>query len=204
MRVEIDKVAFENGAGGRVVVKRWKEPDEDDVMDADSEGEEAEGFYEEIGTIEAEKWEEVIAEMSMRPMSPDLERAAREVHEGQGAIPRKRPRIVTLCGSTRFALAYGHWYGRLTDAGYVVLSVGRFKPVRGWDETQKRRLDELHLRKIDLSDEIFVLDVKGYVGESTKKEIEYALAQRVVVRFLNTEHPGWTENDISMEQIEVS
>ncbi len=66
-----------------------------------------------------------------------------------------------------------------TLRGYIVLSVGVCKHAKhhgaealGQDVVD--RLDELHLRKIDISDEVFVLNVDGYIGESTRKEIEYA------------------------------
>lgn len=88
----------------------------------------------------------------------------------------KRPPIVCLCGSTKFKKAFVEAYSRFTDAGCIVLSVGRFQdPVHKWkDEKHKEMLDELHLRKIDLCDYIYVLDVDKYIGESTEKEIAYA------------------------------
>ena len=48
----------------------------------------------------------------------------------------------------------------------------------------KARLDELHLRKIDLADEVMVLNVGGYIGDSTRREIEYANAHGKPVRYL--------------------
>ncbi len=47
------------------------------------------------------------------------------------------------------------------------------------------RLDELHLRKIDLADEVFILNVGGYIGESTRKEIEYAQRQGKPIKYLS-------------------
>lgn len=85
------------------------------------------------------------------------------------------PRVVCLCGSTRVARdAFIEGYGRLTDQWVIVLSVGRPQPVHRWDEAHKRMLDDLHKRKIDMCDEVFVLNVGGYVGESTRSEIDYA------------------------------
>lgn len=75
-------------------------------------------------------------------------------------------------------------YACETDAGNIVLSVGRFQPVHGWNAEQKARLDELHLRKIDLADEVLVLNVDGYIGPSTARELEYARAAGKIVRFL--------------------
>lgn len=91
-------------------------------------------------------------------------------------IQKDRPHIVCLCGSTRFMDAYAEHYGRLTDEGKIVLSVGRVVPQseQALGSARKVALDELHLRKIDLADSIFVLNVGGYIGESTKREIQYA------------------------------
>lgn len=60
--------------------------------------------------------------------------------------------------------------------GYIVLSVGLFKGDPEWG-TSKIALDELHKRKIDLADEVYVIDVENYIGESTRSEIEYAEKQ---------------------------
>lgn len=91
----------------------------------------------------------------------------------------ERPSVVTLCGSTRFMEAFFEAGWELTLRGFIVLSVGVCKHTEhhgaealGVDVADK--LDELHLRKIDLSEWILVLDVNNYVGESTQKEIDYA------------------------------
>lgn len=97
-----------------------------------------------------------------------------------------RPIIVCLCGSTRFVDAFMEAYANETDAGKIVLSVGRFKPVHGWDPEKKAKLDELHLRKIDLADEVLILNVGGYIGSSTRKELEYAQKAGKTVRYLQT------------------
>jgi hypothetical protein len=106
-----------------------------------------------------------------------------------------RPCIVCLCGSTRFWVEYHEANMRETMAGRIVLTVGSF--VHGPATTgaasgihqhvtseQKAMLDQLHLRKIDLADEVLILNVDGYIGESTKAEIQYAQAQRKVIRYL--------------------
>lgn len=92
----------------------------------------------------------------------------------------KFPRVVCLCGSTRFMDAFFDEGWRLTLDGKIVLSVGVWRegPTDHdgeWiGEEVKQRLDQLHLRKIDLADEVLVLNVGGYIGESTRSEIEYA------------------------------
>ena len=66
---------------------------------------------------------------------------------------------------------------RLTLEGYIVISVGLFGHSGDdevWKPGTKEMLDDMHLRKIDLGDEIFVINVGGYIGESTRREIEYA------------------------------
>lgn len=107
-----------------------------------------------------------------------------------------RPTITVLCGSTRFGEAFQEANLRLTLAGHIVLSIGcdmrsDHELWRDLDESAieviKRKLDELHKRKIDLADEVFVLDVDGYIGESTRSEIEYATRLGRPIRYLSQE-----------------
>jgi len=95
-----------------------------------------------------------------------------------------RPRIVCLCGSTRFTDAFQKATQRETMAGRIVLSVGSVEDGVEITEQVKAKLDQLHFRKIDLADEILVLNVGGYVGASTRSEIEYAERQGKPVRWL--------------------
>lgn len=89
-----------------------------------------------------------------------------------------KPTIVCLCGSTKFKQQFIEANFRATMEGKIVLTVGWFSHTDGEvyypTDKEKEMLDELHLRKIDLADEVFVLNVDGYIGESTRKEIEYA------------------------------
>ena len=103
-----------------------------------------------------------------------------------------KPTVVCLCGSTRFYQAFQEANFRETMAGKIVLSVG-FYPhsseqahgeTIGITPEQKMALDELHLRKIDLASEVLVLNVGGYIGESTRREMIYALKNNKRVRFL--------------------
>lgn len=106
------------------------------------------------------------------------------------------PRIVCLCGSTRFADAYAKANKDETIKGNVVLSVGMFGHQEGIDMNGelKKRLDRLHLYKISIADEILVLDVemdgKPYIGESTSNEIRFARMHGKPVRFLSEEKGG--------------
>jgi hypothetical protein len=85
------------------------------------------------------------------------------------------PEIVTLCGSTRFKDIFETVIKKLTLEGKIVISVGLFghsgDPIT---EEQKAMLDELHLRKIDIADTVYIINFNNYIGESTRKEIEYA------------------------------
>lgn len=106
-------------------------------------------------------------------------------------------KVVTLCGSTRFKDEFLDAQKRLTLAGNIVISVGLFGhagDAEVWDgmdegtlSETKRMLDDMHLRKIDMADEVFVVDVDGYIGESTRLEIEYAKAAGKSVRYLSEE-----------------
>jgi len=98
-----------------------------------------------------------------------------------------RPIIVCLCGSTRFSEAFRTANLKETLNGKIVLSIGcdfKSDDALGLTEEDKVRLDELHLRKIDLADEVLILNVDDYIGESTRKELHYALKNGKQIRFL--------------------
>lgn len=83
---------------------------------------------------------------------------------------------ITLCGSTKFKDDFIEQNKRLTLEGNLILSVGCFGHCGDtFTDEQKIMLDDIHKRKIDLSDSIFVINKDGYIGGSTKSEIEYAL-----------------------------
>ena len=89
----------------------------------------------------------------------------------------RRPEIVVLCGSTRFSEAWAKARYDLTLEGKIVLTIGcdtKSDEGLGITVEQKVALDELHKRKIDLADSVLVLNVGGYIGDSTRSEIEYA------------------------------
>jgi len=102
------------------------------------------------------------------------------------------PVIVCLCGSTRFFKEFMLANYNETMANHIVLSVGFYPHSSeeahgehiGITAADKARLDDLHKRKIDLADEVLVLNVGGYIGESTRSEIDYAVAHRKRVRYL--------------------
>lgn len=98
-------------------------------------------------------------------------------------------KVITLCGSTKFKNDYLDVTKWLTLQGNIVISVGLFGQADGDKLTveEKILLDKLHKGKIDLCDEIFVVDVDGYIGSSTKSEIEYADSLGKGIRFLTKE-----------------
>lgn len=100
--------------------------------------------------------------------------------------PKGSPKVITICGSTRFKKETLEARESLELMGYAVFSVGSFLHADQIPITldQKRYLDELHLRKIDMSDSIYVINVDGYIGESTRREIEYAESHSKGVTYL--------------------
>lgn len=98
-----------------------------------------------------------------------------------------RFKVITLCGSTRFKDAFLETQKRLTLEGNIVISVGLFGHSGDdevWKEGTKEMLDNMHKRKIDMSDGIFVINVDGYIGESTRSEIDYAIKNGKTVEYL--------------------
>ena len=98
-------------------------------------------------------------------------------------------KVITLCGSTRFKEQFLEAQKRLTLEGNIVISVGLFGHSGDdevWTEGTKEMLDDMHRRKIDMADEIFVINVGGYIGSSTRSEIEYAKANGKAVRYLES------------------
>lgn len=96
-------------------------------------------------------------------------------------------KVITLCGSTRFKEAFYDAQKRLTLEGNIVISVGLFGHAGDeevWKPGVKEMLDDIHLRKIDMADEIFVINVAGYIGESTRREIDYATKTGKTVSYL--------------------
>lgn len=95
--------------------------------------------------------------------------------------------VITLCGSTRFKDEFIKAQKRLTLAGNIVISVGLFGhsgDQEVWAEGTKEMLDDMHKRKIDMADSVYVINVGGYIGESTRSEIEYAKQQGKGILYL--------------------
>ena len=105
-----------------------------------------------------------------------------------------KPKIVVMCGSSKFVqvMAVAEWF---IERDELAITMG-LNLLPGWypdcppdhlaeHEGCAEAMDELHLRKIDLADEIFVMDFNGYIGESTANEIEYAKGHGKVVRYFS-------------------
>lgn len=98
---------------------------------------------------------------------------------------------IAICGSTRFMTAFGDWDVILTKAGHIVYTICRSANNKKVPtEEEKRRFDLVHQEKIDSSDAILVLNVDGYIGETTRREIEWARMKRKDVYWLNNNLPG--------------
>ena len=107
-----------------------------------------------------------------------------------------QPRVITLCGSSRFPAAFALVNMHLSMLGQIVIGSGcfghadqptgaRFLTSDGDERTpEKQALDQLHFRKIDISDGIFVVNPGGYIGSSTRREIDYAQSLGKTVEYL--------------------
>ena len=121
----------------------------------------------------------------------------------------KGPTVVCLCGSTRFMEAFFAAGWQLTLLGQIVLSVGVCKHAdadgaHGAEALGPRvaaNLDKLHLRKIDMADWVLVLNVQGYFGTSTMREIDYATNSHKPVYFL---FPDRERGDAPMTPISIN
>lgn len=105
----------------------------------------------------------------------------------------KTYKVVTLCGSTRFKDAFYDVQKKLTLQGCIVISVGLFGHSgddQVWQEGVKEMLDDMHKRKIDMAQEIFVINPGGYIGASTRSEVAYARAHGKGIRYLQRVSPA--------------
>ena len=101
------------------------------------------------------------------------------------SIVKKKYNIITLCGSIKFKTEFMKVQEKLTLEGNIVFTPNFFNNLK--DEMNietKNMLDKMHRQKIDMSNEIYVINVGGYIGESTKSEIEYAEAKRKKITYL--------------------
>ena len=109
-------------------------------------------------------------------------------------------KVVTMCGSSRFTDIMGvcAW---LIERDEKAITMG-LHLLPEWycksdipnhlaeHEGVASEMDTLHLRKIDISDEIFVINHRDYIGDSTRREIEYAISTGKVVRWFTHDDIG--------------
>lgn len=115
--------------------------------------------------------------------------------ENQQLRERFTAPIICLCGSAKFDQYWRTIYAGFSDEGFIVLTLGRLSGFVT-EETEpelKKTLDILHKRKIDLCDVVFVIDVDGYIGESTRSEIDYAETCGRPIVYLSESVGRWVE-----------
>lgn len=99
-------------------------------------------------------------------------------------VPVVRPRIVCLCGSLRFGAEFAAERTRLTLDLAIVLAPEATE-VSVTDPSLVRALGELHLRRIDLADEVRIVNPGSYIGEATRREVAYADSLGKLVTYLH-------------------
>jgi hypothetical protein len=99
-------------------------------------------------------------------------------------------KIITLCGSTKFKSRFEQAMKDETRKGHIVLTVGWYGHCDSelMSDEEKEQLDKLHLDKIEMSDEVLVINPNGYIGESTRREIEFANNHMIPVVYLERSH----------------
>jgi hypothetical protein len=116
----------------------------------------------------------------------------------------EKTKVVTICGSSRFIdmISVCGWLIEKKE-GAIVCSLHMLPrwyfgepDHQAEKEGVKDWMDTLHCRKIDISDEIFVVDYEGYVGESTRNEIQYATKKGVRVRYYSQDYIGGAVDEI--------
>jgi hypothetical protein len=139
---------------------------------------------------------ESMAAQFVCPKMTATELAQKQLKQVPAEPRRDKPTVICLCGSTRFADQHAVARWELEKQGAIVLMINYlpawYADQQGWDGNDhfgeksglKERLDELHMRKIDLADKVMVINVGGYIGESTRREIEYAESTGKPVEYL--------------------
>ena len=103
--------------------------------------------------------------------------------------------VITLCGSMRFREEIERLGAELTMAGHVVLAPIALDPSTELDADQRALLGRIHLQKVAMADEVLVVNVGGYVGEDTRREIAYARSRGTAVSYLEPQDNGQVPAD---------
>ena len=126
--------------------------------------------------------------ISESKMITNIDKIAKHAQDLLQTSQNNRAKVVTLCGSSKFKDEFIEAQKRLSLEGYIVLSLGLFghtdSPEVFEDPSIKEMLDRNHKQKIDMSDEIYVINPGGYIGESTLNEIMYAHDHGKTIRYL--------------------
>jgi hypothetical protein len=117
--------------------------------------------------------------------------------QGYVRLAEDRPKIICLCGSSRFISHFAVMMWNLEKEGIIALGLHLLPSSYPQDHVAEHegvadKMDQLHLRKIDLADEVIILNVDGYIGESTANEIAYAEEYNKLIRYLE---PKENQND---------
>ena len=90
----------------------------------------------------------------------------------------EKSKTLTLCGSARFERLFHEWNKQLTLSGHTVFALGAYPSLEGekswYSAAEKERLDQVHKLKILRSDAVVLISEEGYVGDSTRSELEFA------------------------------
>lgn len=99
----------------------------------------------------------------------------------------KAVKIITICGSSKFKEEILRIDAKLSLEGNIVISLGCFGHADELNLTRKQEaiLERVHQEKMNMSDEIFVVNKDGYIGEHTERDIEYAKSRGLKIRYLN-------------------
>lgn len=134
------------------------------------------GYWDERLTNEIEEFKKALQPNARKRKLLNIINIAAMAHEADKGV--NKPKVITLCGSTKFYEKYDEIMLKLTLAGWSVFTIGthRFSDQELPEVIDKKdMLDQMHRDKIDISSCIFVVDVDGYIGESTSNEIMYAI-----------------------------
>lgn len=120
---------------------------------------------------------------SRSPASQPRSNVVKVLHWGDNP-----PHVICLCGASKFKSEFLSASRAFTIAGHVVVMPGVFGDADGGylDTETKRKLDELHRKKIDMADVVYVINPNGYIGEATKREIEYAESLGKTIRYYDS------------------
>lgn len=102
-------------------------------------------------------------------------------------LGKEVPKIICLCGSLRFKQEFGKKELELVVSGNIVLTpCCMYVDAQRTDSfmEHKSQFDKMHFAKIDICDEVFVINKDGYIGDSTRNEIEHAFKKGKVINYL--------------------